>query len=92
MRGQPNACCIALVKVCSRPRRTAYTAARTGHAWCSITPYPFLGPCPSTQGEVVSLFASAGFVCDSLVVHERSVRNHKRDITMDRRWLQVGHA
>ncbi|PNH10348.1 Methyltransferase-like protein 2-A [Tetrabaena socialis] len=41
------------------------------------------------EAEVVSLFASAGLVCDSLRLHERTVVNHKRDIAMDRRWLQA---
>ncbi|KAG2488725.1 hypothetical protein HYH03_012725 [Edaphochlamys debaryana] len=44
------------------------------------------------QDEVVALFASAGFVCDSLALHERTVVNHKRDIAMDRRWLQAGRG
>ncbi|KXZ45566.1 hypothetical protein GPECTOR_53g152 [Gonium pectorale] len=42
-----------------------------------------------SQEEVLSLFASAGLVCDSLHMHERTVVNHKRDIAMDRRWLQA---
>ncbi|GFR51588.1 hypothetical protein Agub_g14009, partial [Astrephomene gubernaculifera] len=41
------------------------------------------------QAEVLSLFAAAGFRCDSLTLHERTVVNHKRDIAMDRRWLQA---
>eukprot|EP00198_Chlamydomonas_reinhardtii_P008377 XP_001697714.1 predicted protein [Chlamydomonas reinhardtii] len=39
--------------------------------------------------EVVGLFASAGFSCDAVTLHERTVVNHKRDIAMDRRWLQA---
>ncbi|KAG2425509.1 hypothetical protein HXX76_013718 [Chlamydomonas incerta] len=41
------------------------------------------------QEEVVALFASAGFACDAVTLHERTVVNHKRDIAMDRRWLQI---
>ncbi|GLI65860.1 hypothetical protein VaNZ11_009491 [Volvox africanus] len=42
-----------------------------------------------TQPEVLSLFMAAGFTCDSVTLHERTVVNHKRDIAMDRRWLQA---
>ncbi|GLC70128.1 hypothetical protein PLESTF_000927500 [Pleodorina starrii] len=42
-----------------------------------------------SQPEVLALFASAGFECDSVTLHERTVVNHKKDIAMDRRWLQA---
>ncbi|GIL67478.1 hypothetical protein Vafri_20875 [Volvox africanus] len=42
-----------------------------------------------SQPEVLSLFKAAGFTCDSVTLHERTVVNHKRDIAMDRRWLQA---
>jgi len=41
------------------------------------------------EQEVIDLFASAGFVCTGIRTEARGVENRKRDIHMDRRWIQV---
>jgi len=41
------------------------------------------------EEELAELFASLGFSCSSIKVHERDVMNHKRAITMRRRWVQA---
>lgn len=39
--------------------------------------------------ELVGMFAAQGFVCESLVTHERDIENRKTEVHMHRRWLQA---
>ena len=41
------------------------------------------------ESELLKLFSDHGFACDNMKVHERNVENHKRAITMRRRWVQA---
>ena len=42
-----------------------------------------------SEPQLAQLCAQHGFVCLAMKMHERDVDNHKRQITMHRRWVQV---
>jgi hypothetical protein len=41
------------------------------------------------QEALAALFASQGFVCESMLVHARTVENRKSGVKMPRRWIQA---
>jgi hypothetical protein len=41
------------------------------------------------QEVLAALFASQGFVCESMLVHARTVENRKSGVKMPRRWIQA---
>ena len=41
------------------------------------------------QERLLRLFSEAGYSCERVHIHERTIENRRKGLSMDRRWIQA---